>query len=254
MRRLFAIIVLPLVCGVAAAAEIECSIESDYELALNERSVILTRDSGTPQAIVMRGGRLFVDDRWVELSAADSRRIAEFERGARAAMPEAAAIGWEAAEIAFIALGEVAAGFSDDPAVVRSKLAKARAQLDARLARSATATRFDSRDIGEGVAEAVREVVPTLVGDIVGGALSAAFSGDASRLERMEGLDARIEAQVESRAQELGERGERLCSQLAALDAIDEALEVRVDGQPLNMLEAEVGPGHATASTRAAAD
>ena len=61
--RLLALAVLALSCGAAWADEIECNVESDYELTLNERSVIFTRDTGTPKAIVMRQGRLFVDDK-----------------------------------------------------------------------------------------------------------------------------------------------------------------------------------------------
>ena len=124
MNRLLASCVLCAACAanIAPAAEIEldasCDIDSDYDLTIDERSVILTREAGTPHAIVMRQGRLFVDDRWVGLNAADRQRIADFEKGARAAMPEAQAIGRDAADIAFTVLGEVAAGFASDPKLV----------------------------------------------------------------------------------------------------------------------------------------
>lgn len=241
--RLLASAVLALSCGAAAAADVhvECNIESDYELTLNERSVIFTRDSGTPKAIVMRQGRLFVDDKWLSLSAADSRRIADFETQTRAAMPEAQRIGREAAEIAFTALGEVAAGFSSDPKAARAKLDKARAQIDARLSRSVTPTHFNGNDLGDGIGEAVAEVIPSLIGDIVGGAIGAAFSGDETRLKRLENLDAQIEAKIEPRADALEARAEGLCRRMEALDGIDNALELRVDGKPLNLMTAKVG-------------
>ena len=245
MRRLFALSVFSLACGSAMANPGGCDvdIQSDYELSLNERSVILTRDSGVPKAIVMRQGRLFVDDAWVALGAADRERIAAFERGTRATMPEAQAVGRAAADIAFTALGEVAAGFSSDPESSQAKLAKARVQLDARLARSVTATRFDGRDLGGGISEAVGAVLPSMIGDIVGGAISAAFSGDASRLKQMETLDARIEAQVEPRARALEKRAEGLCQRMIALDAIDEAIEYRHGGKPLDLLRVQTASG-----------
>ena len=243
MRRLLALTALSLACCSALANPGGCDldVESDYDLALNERSVILTRDRGAPKAIVMREGRLFVDDAWVALSVADSQHIAEFERGARAAMPEAQAVGRAAADIAFTTLGEVAAGFSSDPASSRAKLARARTQLDARLARSVTATRFDGRDLGNGISQAVGAVLPSMIGDIVGGAISAAFSGDASRLKRMENLDAEIEAKVEPRARALEQRAEGLCRRMIALDALDNALDYRHRGQPLDLLRVERG-------------
>ncbi len=255
MHRLLVLTVLSLACAGVMANPRGCDvdIQSDYELVLNERSVILTRDSGVstaidaarpdgaPRAIVMRQGRLFVDDAWVTLSAADRARVAAFEQGTRETMPEAQAIGRAAADIAFTALGEVAAGFSTDPAASRAKLATARVQLDARLARSVTATRFDGRDLGSGISEAVGAVLPSMIGDIVGGAISAAFSGDASRLKRMENLDAQIEAKVKPRAISLEQRAESLCRRMIALDAIDNSLEYRHRGQPLDLLRVESG-------------
>jgi hypothetical protein len=254
MHRLLALSVLSLACGGAFAADVNvsCSMDSDYDLSIDERSVILTRDDGVPKAIVMRQGRLFVDDRWVTLSAADSQRIADFEKGARAAMPEAQAIGRDAADIAFTVLGEVAAGFASDPKAAQAKLAKARSQIDARLARSVTPTRFDGRDLGEGIGAAVSDVIPSMIGDIVGGAISAAFSGDSSRLKRLENLDAQIDQRVAPRAQALERKAESLCKRMVELDRIDDALEFRLaDGRPLELLRArpaEEGqsppPGH----------
>ncbi|MGH8076007.1 MAG: DUF2884 family protein [Lysobacter sp.] len=243
MRRLLALTVLTLACGSALASNRGCdvNVESEYDLALNERSVILTRERGAPKAIVMRQGRMFVDDAWVSLSPADSRRIAAFEQSTRATMPEAQAIGRAAAEIAFTTLGELAAGLSNDPAAGNAKLAKARLQLDARLARSVTATRFDGADLGDGISQAIGEVLPSMIGDIVGGAISAAFSGDTSRLKRMENLDAQIEAKVKPRALALERRAEGLCRRMIELDGIDNAFEYRHDGKPLNLLQVEKG-------------
>ena len=243
MRHPLVFALLSLASGGAVAAELHCNIDSDYDLALNERSLILTRATGSPRAIVMRQGRLFVDDEWVTLSAADRKRVADFEQGMRASMPLAQAIGRDAVDIAFSALGEVAAGFSTNPKETQAKLARARSQLDARLSRAVVANRFDDDELGDSIGEAVKEVVPTLIGDIVGGAIAAAFSGDASRLKRMENLDAQIEARVKPRAEALERRAEALCGQMVALDRIDDALEYRHHGQPLNLLEADVDSG-----------
>lgn len=252
LSQLAVVLALSAVCATAGASSAQissCEVESEYDLTLNERSLILTRAAGTPKALVMRQGALFVDDRWVELSAADRDRIARFEQGARAAMPIAQAVGREAAAIAFTALGEVAAGFSSDPTALQAKLAKARVQLDARLARSVSATNFNGNDLGSGISAAVGEVIPSLIGDIVGGAISAAFSGDASRLERMENLDAQIEAKVEPRAAALERRAESLCTRLVELDRLDNALEFRLaDGGALDLIDATHKPARPPAT------
>ncbi|MDQ3269189.1 MAG: YggN family protein [Pseudomonadota bacterium] len=220
-----------------------CSIHSDYDLTVNERSVIMTRKSGEPKALVMRQGRLFVDDRWVQLSAADRKRIAAFERGTRQVLPLAQTIGRDAADIAFSVLGEVAAGFSSDPAESRVRMAQARRQLDARLARSVTATRFDGEDLGDGIGDAVGAVVPELVGNIVGGAIRAAFKGDVSKLQGLQNLDSQIEARVEPRAAALEQRVDQLCARMVELDKLENALEYRLpDGSALDLIDARQTP------------
>lgn len=239
MPRCPAMLVLMLFACGAQAREFSCDVESDYDLTINQKSVILTRDSGTPKWIVIRQDRLFVDDRWVQLGAEDRKRIGAFDKGVREAMPLASAIGRDAAEIAFTALGEVAAGFSDEPARTRARLDTARRQIDARLARSVTANRFNGDALGEGIGEAVGDVLPTLIGDIVGGAVGAALSGDTSRLRAMEGLDAKIEAQVKPRAELLEKRADQLCLRMIALDELDNALAYRLpNGNRLDMLDA----------------
>lgn len=235
-----------LACGAAAAkdVQVDCDVHSDYDVALTPKSVVLTRESGAPKTVLMRQGRLFIDDRWVQVSAADRDRLAAYEREARATMPLAAQIGRDAATIAFTALGEVAKGFSSDPADTQARLQEARSRLDRRLAQSVSPTRFSSAALGDGIADAVGDAVPMVVGDIVGGALRAAFTGDTARLEELEGLDARIEAVVEPRARTLERNAEALCSRMRALDALDDALEYRHDGRPLALLQVDAhGPG-----------
>jgi len=219
-----------------------CDVESDYDFHLTERSVVFTRKAGSPHTVLVRDGRLFVDDRWVEVSAADSRRLRDYEREARATMPLAQDIGREASQIAFTAIGEVAAGFSRDPERTRQMLAQARDRVDARIAESVNANRFSGDELGQGIGGAIEEVMPTLLADIAGGAVStvvgAAFGARPERLRRLENLDAEIEALVQPRAKALERKAERLCRRMEALDAIDNALEYRLpDGRPLALLE-----------------
>lgn len=240
LRSSLPAIALFLAASAANAKDINCNIESDFDFTLNEQSLIFTRDSGTPKWVVIRGDRLFVDDRWVALDADDRKRIAAIDHGAREIMPLAREIARDATEIAFTAISEVAAGFSNDATKTRAKLDQARKRIDARLARSVTANRFDSSDLGNGIGEAVEEVVPLVIGDIVGGAVSAALSGDSARLERMQNLDKQIEARVAPRAKALETRSEQLCNKMLELDRLDNALAYRLpDGSPLNLLEAK---------------
>ena len=228
-------------CGAASAKDFRCDVDSDYDLSITPQSVILTREAGVPKAIVMRQGRLFIDDKWVSLSAEDSKRIAEYEKQARATMPLAQQIGRDAADIAFTALGEVAAGLSSNPKQTRANLDQARAGIDRNLAHAISANRFSGNELGHSIASAITEVLPIVIGDIVGGAVSAAFSGDQARLQRMDNLDKEIERRVEPRAKVLEKRAEVLCRRMEALDAIDDSLAYRTaDGNRLDLLDAKV--------------
>ncbi|SDY82715.1 Protein of unknown function [Lysobacter sp. yr284] len=234
-----------LACGAASASvEIDsrCEIDSPYQLTLNERSLILTRQDGEPKAIVMRQGRLFVDDRWVELSAQDARRLAEFERGARATMPETQAIAREAADIALVAIGEVAVKLGNHPDRTQAKVAQARKQLDASLRDAIGPTRFSGKRLGDGIGKAVGEAVPLVIGDLVGGAVSAALSGDIERFEKLDNFDAQIEAAVKPRADALERRSDRLCQSVRALDELENALTYRFDDRPLDLLKVDYAP------------
>jgi DUF2884 family protein len=243
MRNMILAGALLLACGNAAASgrdvHVDCDVHSDYQFALTEKSVILTRKDGGPKTVLMRQGRLFVDDRWVPVSAGDRDRLISYEREARATMPLAQQIGRDAANIAFTALGEVAKGFSNDPAKTDATLRQARAELDRNLATSVSATHFNSADLGKGIGKAVSDVMPRVMGDIVGGAMRAAFSGDTERLERMDDLDSKIDAIVEPRAKALERNAEMLCQKMRALDDIDNALEYRQNGKPLDLLRVE---------------
>ena len=228
-------------------ADIHCNIESDYDLSINPQSVILTRDSGTPKWIVIRGDKLFVDDRWVALGNEDRQRIAAFDRGTREIMPLAAQIGRDAADIAFTALGEVAAGFSNDPAKTRAKLEQARGKIDAQPGAFDQRQPLRFRRPGQGHRRGrVGEVMPLVIGDIVGGAVRAAFSGDTARLERMDGLDKQIEASVEPRAKALEKRAQQLCAKMEDAGRLDNALAYRLPRRPA----ARPAAGQAATRTR----
>lgn len=220
----------------------DCDVHSDYDFALTPKSVVLTRKGGdAPHTVLMRQGRLFIDDRWVSVSAADRDRLIEYERKARATMPLAQRIGRDAADIAFIALGEVAKGMSSDPARTDAKLKTAHAELDRQLASSVTSMNFNSQALGKGIGKAVGDVLPTVIGDIVGGAVRAAFSGDDKKLQNMDNLDVRIDAIVEPRTKALERNARQLCDNMRVLDGIDNALDYRFDGKPLALLRVENG-------------
>ncbi|UXA54586.1 YggN family protein [Xanthomonas prunicola] len=224
----------------ASADDMRCEVSSDYELTLNPRSLILIRESGTPQRLVMRQGALFVDDRWVELSADDRTRLIQFERQTRDVFPLAQAVGREAADIAVTAVGEVAAGFSRSPEATRAQLRKVREKIDVRLKQGLSKSQLTLVDIDDDIGALVAELLPQLIGDVVAGAVQSAMTGNDVQLRSLDGVEARIERLVEPQARALRPRAQQLCERLEALDGLDNALAYRLpSGEPLQLLRVD---------------
>ncbi|MEC3888217.1 YggN family protein [Xanthomonas campestris] len=229
--------------GVASADELHCEVNTDYDLTLNPRSLILIRDSGTPQRLVMRQGALFVDDRWVTLSDDDRTRLVQFEQQTRAVLPLAQEVGREAPDIAITALGEVAAGFSRDPSATRTQLASVRDKVDLRLKQSFGKSQLTPVDIDDEIGTLVAEMLPQLIGDVVASTVQAAMTGNGTQLRSLDGLEQRIERLVEPQARALRPRAQQLCTRMEALDALDNALAYRLpSGVPLQLLQVDRRP------------
>lgn len=244
LRSLVAFTLLLAATGLHAEAHIgnvRCDVESDYGLTLNERSLILIKQEGEPRRIVMRQGRMFVDDAWVTLSKEDSERLVEFERETRQTVPLAQEIGRQAAGIALTALGEVAAGFSRDPDRARRQLDQVRGKIDVRLRQSFSGGKFTEVDIDGEIGALVEELLPQVIGDAVAGAVQAALTGNEPR--SLDGLDDRIEKIVEPQARRLEPLALKLCQRMQALDALDNALAYRLpSGAALDLLRVELKP------------
>ncbi|MFC0153296.1 DUF2884 family protein [Xanthomonas dyei] len=231
------------VADVAVAGEMQCDVSSDCDLTLNPRSLILIRtpeSSGAPARVVMREGALFVDDRWVTLSADDRARLIQFERQTREVVPLAQEVGREAADIAVTALGEVAAGFSRSPEATRAQLASVREKIDLRLKQSFSKSQLTPVNIDDDIGALVAEVLPQLIGDVVAGAVQSGLTGNEMQLRSLDGLEARIERLVEPQARALRPRAQRLCDRVEALDGLDNALAYRLpSGAPLQLLRVD---------------
>ncbi|CAD7735315.1 hypothetical protein LMG31886_37490 [Xanthomonas hydrangeae] len=228
------------VVDATAAKDLHCEVSSDYDLTLNPRSLILIRESGTPQRLVLRQGALFVDDRWVALSADDRARLIQFERQTREVVPLAQQVGREAADIAVTALGEVAAGFSRTRETTRTQMANVREKIDTRLKQSFSKSQLTTIDIDDDIGAMVAELLPQLIGDVVAGAVQSALTGNDVQLRSLDGVEARIERLIEPQARALRPRAQQLCERVEALDGLDNALAYRLpSGEPLQLLRVD---------------
>jgi hypothetical protein len=222
-----------------------CHFGTDYDVHVKPDGISFERQDGAPESVFMHDGALRVDGRDVAVSAADARRLREYESQVRSLLPEVASIAREGVDIGFDALATVVASFADDPAE-RSRLVaqlnqqhrQALAQVDSGLGHGV----WRQRGMQDLMENQMGDAISTLVSTVTAKAVKAALSGDESQVAALEAradaLDRSIEKEVDARADKLGERAEALCPRMERLDALQQAFEFRLkDGSRLALVD-----------------
>lgn len=213
-----------------------CGLESDYDVSLDASGLTFRHADGKPASVSMHKGRLRIDGRDIALSDADRARVAEFEATVRALVPQAKAIARDAVDIAYSAVSEVAAAFSDtaDNPATRQRLGVLRDEFKLRIDDSFDRKPWNENEFDEIVEKAMSDLMPVVLGEVVGTAISIALSGDAERAEelerRAEKIEKEITRRVDTQAAQLALRVATLCPLVAKLDAIEKSLDLRLDG------------------------
>lgn len=253
MKRTMLALALVLACGTAAAKDgskistNSCDVESDYALTTQGNAFVFTRDDGkAPKRMSLGGGKLFIDGKPAELTAADQVRVDKFEGELRQLLPEVQQVTVEAIDIAFTALTEVARGLSSTPDQTIAKLEKSHALARKEL-QSRPAFMFN-RNGGDALAGIIDPIVSEYVPEITGSAVTLAmkmiFASEAKRDEmekRLDRMGDEIDAKVGKRAEKLEPLAEAMCQRMRRMDEIDNSLDYRLPGgRPIELLNVEV--------------
>jgi len=215
----------------------QCGLSTPYDLQVDDAGVHLQRRDGEPSDILFHDGMLRVDQQPQAISEADAARLREMEQQTRAMMPEVAGIAREAVEISFDALAGVTEAMTGSKRKAR-KIERYRERALAHVDDSLGQGRWNQDAFGEQFEAEVEEVADQMAGDIGRSALWAVFTGRAHRLEeRADKLD--IDQRIEARSNALETRAQALCTRLTAMRELQDALDYRYQGTPLQMLEPE---------------
>jgi len=222
--------------------DLSCNFDSHYDVQLTAQVLRFVREKSTPHEVEMHHGVLRVDGKEVAMSEADHARIAEFEAKVRSLVPQVKAIARDAADIAYTAVGEVAAAFSNDNGELRAKLDRMHGEMRARIDASFDSKPWNEKQFDAIVESTVEEMVPALVGNVTSLAIKAALSGDeavANDIEkRANRLESEIERRVETQSKQIEARAEALCPQLMELSQLEASLDLRLpDGSRLDLLD-----------------
>ena len=253
MKKLLAIALL-LAAGQASAhgnegSNLSCDVGSAWSVSPYRSAFLFTRDTGSAREVGIGGGRLFVDGKEITLGAEDQRRIAGLESELRGLVPELREVGREAVDIAFTALTEVARALSSTPDKTVSDLQRARVRTLAEIERQPMGI-FNGDAVDAVIEPILERFVPDIIEGAMGTALKAVFAGDVQRQElqaRMDRMERELDTRVDARAKALEPLAENLCRRLERMDALDDALAVRLPGgEALQLLDASTEHRHRT--------
>lgn len=213
-----------------------CGIDSNYSVSFEQGGLLFVREEGKPARVLMNKGRLQIDGRDIALSDTDRTRVAEFEATVRALVPQAKAIARDAVDIAYTAVSEVAATFSQtaDNAATRRRLEDLRDEFKLSLNDSFDRRPWSNEQFETLFEKAMADLMPVIIGEVAGTAIAIALSGDeakAAELERRTSkLEHDIEKRIDTQTAQLASRVAALCPMVFRLDSIESSLELRLEG------------------------
>jgi len=215
----------------------ECGLSTPYNVQVDGGGVWLYRHDGSPKEIFFHDGTLSVDHKVQSIGDADAQRLRLMEDDARTLMPEVAGIARESIGITFDALAGVMRTMTESERKAR-KVERYRDRALDHIDDSLGKGRWDQDVFGEAFEANVEQVVEEVTGSITRSALWAAFTGRADSMEeRADRTDQEVDRLVEARSVALEGQARALCSRVAVLRKLQDALEYRYEGAPLVMLE-----------------
>ncbi|MCC4597323.1 YggN family protein [Xanthomonas campestris pv. phormiicola] len=214
----------------------QCGLGTPFNVLADSGGIWLYRTGGSPREIFFHGGALSVDHTLQQISAGDAQRLQEMERDIRVLMPQVAEIAHAAVDLSYDALGgvvEVLTGSWLNARKIERLRKRANAYVDGTLGKG----RWEQDAFGGNFGKYVEVEAEAFKGSIARHMLWQIATGRAdaidARAARMDGaLDARLDAQGEA----IEAKAEGVCSTVAKLRRLQDALEFRYQDQPLRML------------------
>ena len=231
-----------------------CAVSTPYNVLVDTGGVWLYRAQGRPREIFFHDGTLSVDRAVQTVSTADAQRLRQLETGARALMPEAAEVARQSAALAFDALSGVVESMTGSARQVR-EVERLHADTTAYIDRTLGRGRWDQDVFAAGLESRIEAAAERMGSRLGRSVMWQVVTGRASRMDaRAERLDAELTRRIDTRSAALERRADGLCAQVQALQSLQAALDYRLDGARLVMLEpapvadeADTRPGAAPA-------
>lgn len=215
----------------------QCGLGTDFNVLADSGGIWLYRDSGSPREIFFHGGELSVDRKLRPVSAADAQRLWQMESQARALMPKVAGLANEVADLSYDALGgviEIMTGSWLNARKIERMRKQAHDYVDGTLGKG----RWEQDAFGGNFERYVEDQAEAFKGSIARHLLFQIFTGRSDAIdERAERMGDELDAKLEARSEAIEAQAEAMCDQVDQLRALQDALEFRYEGKPLELLE-----------------
>ncbi len=214
----------------------QCGVSTPYNVLVDSGGIWLRNREQVPAEIFFHDGELNIDRQPIPVSDADAQRLRQLEWGTRQLVPAVAGVAGEATDIAFDTLGATVEIMTGSGGTQR-RVERLRRDAHDYVARTLGRGIWEQAVFEEGFDRRVQDAAESLSGSLARGVMWTMLTGGAGRIEaRAEKMEADLERRMEARGQALEAQAQALCTQVLALDAIQQSLEVRYQGKPLAMM------------------
>lgn len=225
-----------------------CSLSTPFNVLADSGGIWLYRGDGLPREIFFHAGELSVDHQLQQISADDAQRLQAMETQARQLMPQVAGIAHDVIDLSYDALGgvvEVMTGSWLNARKIERLRTRASVYVDDTLGKG----RWEQQAFDGNFERYVEQEAEAFKGSIGRHLMWQIMTGRADGIDqRAQAMDGQLDAKLDARAATIDVKADALCTQVQSLRRLQDALQYRYQGQPLQMLT----PLHEDTSAKAA--
>jgi len=219
----------------------ECNFSLDYNININNDTIRFANDKN--KTIVFSSDQIEINGKKLVLTAEQKEKSREFQQRTRAIVPKIAEVAIEGAEIGVKAATlAVTALFGENQDVHKDLIQpierisdKIKANINEKMINVETLENSFDNEFEQEIESLVAKAMSKYSGKILGQIMGSIFSGDDEEIKdfefRMENLEHDIETYVESQAEGLEHKAEKLCDDMDLLAELDKKL-IEIKGYP----------------------
>lgn len=220
-----------------------CEIKLNYDLAISPEHIRII-DNDQTLVDIYQDKQVFIKGEMVTLTPQEQTLINTYSDHIRRSIPEVSQIATEAVSIAYqgisaalgsqVNLDKTKAKFDQLQQKIEQEFNNKQGHYSFRQGNFSTSV--DNHGIDEMVEEIVEEMVPQLIGSLMINLGSAMANGDTD-FSQFDGIDDKIEQEIESRAEVIEQKAEAFCQRLTQANEVEQQLIANNKLQHLDLLK-----------------